>query len=91
MHSLNSHATGPGDLEPASAKKNLVVVLVIEVVGECVVVSIIRAELNSAPTTQLGATLIPQARLYSVGLLDALRPDHETPSHALCLAGSPVG
>jgi len=39
MHSMNLHATGPGDLEPASAKKILVVVLVIEGVEELVVVS----------------------------------------------------
>jgi hypothetical protein len=39
MHCLKSHATGPGDLEPANAKKILVVVLVIEGVEELVVVS----------------------------------------------------
>jgi len=42
MHSLTSHATGPGDLESASAKRILVVVvaLIVEVVvGERVVVS----------------------------------------------------
>jgi len=40
MHSLNSHATGPGDLEPASAKKILEVALIIEVIGERVLYNI---------------------------------------------------
>jgi len=44
MHSLNSHATGSGDQGSASAKKILVVALVIEVVRARVVVNIIRAE-----------------------------------------------
>ena len=38
MHSLNSHATGPGDLEPASTNFIVVVGVVIEGVEELVVV-----------------------------------------------------
>ena len=38
MHSLNSHATGPEDLEPASANIILVLAVVIEGVEELVVV-----------------------------------------------------
>ena len=55
MHSLNSHATGPGDLEPARADQILVVTIVgVDPVGG-VGVSVVRGEALVATEGGVGA------------------------------------